>query len=145
MPRTFGMEVAERFEDLVTWQVLRELEIDIHRLAERDAIKRDFKFRDQIIDAAGSAVRNVAEGFGRYNPTENARFLDVTRASTLEVQACLQTARSRGLISQDEFEHAHRLTERGLQLTAGLQRYLRSPAAQRNAARFRYRKARERQ
>ncbi len=79
-----GMEVAERFEDLVTWQVLRQLEIEVHRLAEREGIKRDFKFRDQIVDAAGSAVRNVAEGFGRYNPTENARFLDVTRASTLE-------------------------------------------------------------
>jgi hypothetical protein len=37
------MDVAERFEDLVTWQVLRQLEIEVQRLATRAAIKRDFK------------------------------------------------------------------------------------------------------
>jgi hypothetical protein len=68
----------------------------------------------------------------------------MTRASTLEVQACLQSAKSRGLISQEEYDEAHRLAERGLQLVAGFQRYLRSPAAKRNAARFRHRKPRER-
>ena len=82
----------------MTWQLLHQLEKEVASLVQSEAIKRELRFRSQIIDAAASAARNVAEGFGRYNPTEIARFLDVSRASALEVQACLQSAFTAGWI-----------------------------------------------
>jgi len=136
------MHGVERFEDLLTWQLLPELEGEIARVTQHEAVKRELRFRSQITDAAGSAVRNVAEGFGRYNPTEFARFLDVSRASALEVQACLQTALTAGWIARSEFDRLYSLTNRGLQAVARFQRYLRSPQAKANARRFRYSKSR---
>ncbi len=121
---------------------MHELEVAVEALVQRPAFRCDLKFREQITDAAASAARNVAEGFGRYNPGEFARFLDVTRASALEVQACLQRARDAGYIQEPEFRGLYTLVNRGNQATARFQRYLRSSAAKQNAKRFRHSKSR---
>jgi four helix bundle protein len=129
---------VDRFEDLLTWQLMHQADTEIRRVADQPPISTDFKFRDQITDAADSAVRNVAEGFARYNPGEFARFLDVSRASATEVRACLKTARSAGYISAQDFDRLDALVRRGLQAVAKFQRYLRSDEARRNAKRARY-------
>ncbi len=129
---------VDRFEDLLTWQLMHQADTEIRRVADQPPISTDFKFRDQITDAADSAVRNVAEGFARYNPGEFARFLDVSRASATEVRACLKTARSAGYISTQDFDRLDALVRRGLQAVAKFQRYLRSDEARRNAKRARY-------
>jgi four helix bundle protein len=98
----------------------------------------------QIRDSSDSAHRNVAEGFGRYNPTEFARFLDVARGSADETRALLQTARDQRFIADDRFAALDALAIRGLQAMARFQRYLRSSAAKRNAERWRHRKSRAR-
>jgi hypothetical protein len=64
------MQGAQRFDELLTWQRMHELNVEVWRLADRPLVARDFKFRDQITDAADSAERNVAEGFAPYNPGE---------------------------------------------------------------------------
>jgi four helix bundle protein len=129
---------VDRFEDLLTWQLMHQADTEIRRVADQPPISTDFKFRDQITDAADSAVRNGAEGFARYNPGEFARFLDVSRASATEVRACLKTARSAGYISTQDFDRLDALVRRGLQAVAKFQRYLRSDEARRNAKRARY-------
>src|SRR5690349_12579376 len=124
---------AKRFDELIAWQRMHELDLEVSKLAETPPIAFDFKFRDQIKDAATSAARNVAEGFARYHPDEFARFLDFTRASATEVRSCLRKAREGGYISDRDFERLDSLARRGLSATAGLQRYLRSSPARRNA------------
>ena len=133
-----GMDGATRLEELVTWQRMRELEDEVLKVAVRPALVREDKFRKQLTDAAGSATRNVAEGFARYNPGEFARFLDVSRASATEVRSCLLTARTAGYISEADFLKIDHLAIRGLQTLARFQRYLRSDAARQNARRYRY-------
>ena len=132
------MDGVERFQDLVTWQRVHELSLEIRKTAGHPPIASDYKFRGQLTHAADSAVRNVAEGFARYNPAEFARFLDVSRASATEVRACLRTASEAGWISDRDFEHLDALARRGLQALAKFQRYLRSEEAHRNAKRARY-------
>ena len=129
------MAVANRFEELVVWQRMHELHLEVWKATEVPPSSRDFKFKAQIRDASESAVRNVAEGFGRYNPLEFARFLDIARASVLETQALLIKGRDVGYWPQDEFERLNALADRGLQALAKFQRYLRSPEAKRNAER----------
>jgi four helix bundle protein len=138
------VESAERFEDLLTWQLLFKLSRDVRKFTDEPPASRDFKHRDQIRDSSDSAHRNVAEGFGRYNPGEFVRFLDISRGSAEETRALLKTAHASQFLSDEEFAALDSLAIRGLQALAKLQRYLRSPAAKRNAERWRYKKQRPR-
>src|SRR6185295_2390228 len=105
----------DKFEDLLTWQLLYELSLAVRKFTGQPSISRHFKYCDQIRDSSDSAHRNVAEGFGRYNPAEFARFLDVSRGSAEETRALLKTAREKHFISEAQFDALDRLAVRGLQ------------------------------
>ena len=135
------MAVAQKFEELLSWQRMHELNMEIWKATERGPVNRDFDFRNQIRDAADSAERNVAEGFGRYNPSVFATFLDFSRGSACETKSLLKKGLACGYFSADDFERLDCLATRALQAVASFQRYLRSPQAKRNAAR-RYSRAR---
>ena len=135
------MAGARRFEDLIAWQRMYELSVEIWKATDRPPASRDFDFRDQIRDASDSAQRNIAEGFGRFNPAQFVHFLDIARASAIETKALLKKGLAVGYWQPPEFERLDTLADRGLQAVAKFQRYLRSPHAKRNAA-GRYRPAR---
>jgi four helix bundle protein len=134
------MSGAQRFEELICWQRMKELSVEVWKATDRPPASRDFDFRDEIRDASDSAQRNIAEGFGRYNPPQFANFLDFPRASALETKALLKKGLTVGYWSEEEFERLDKLATRGLQTVARFQRYLRSPEAKRNAAFFRYKR-----
>ena len=81
------MAGARRFEDLITWQRMHELSVEIWKATDRPPASRDFDFRDQIRDASDSAQRNIAEGFGLFNPSQFVHFLDIARGSAMETKA----------------------------------------------------------
>jgi four helix bundle protein len=97
----------------------------------------EFKFRDNIRDAADSAQRNFPEGFGRFAPGDFAHFLDNSRASLLEVKNELGVGLDRDYFSAEDVNDATRLVKRALKALSGLQQYLRSPQAKLNAQRAR--------
>jgi four helix bundle protein len=130
---------ANRFEDLLSWQRMHELNIEVWKATEHGPVARDFDFRNEIRDAADSAERNIAEGFGRFNPPVFANFLDFSRASGLETKSLLKKGRAVGYFKADEAARLDSLADRGIQAVAKFQRYLRSPEAKRNATR-RYRR-----
>jgi four helix bundle protein len=130
---------ANRFEDLLSWQRMHELNIEVWKATEHGPVARDFDFRNEIRDAADSAERNIAEGFGRFNPPVFANFLDFSRASALETKSLLKKGLAVGYFKADDAVRLDRLANRGIQAVAKFQRYLRSPEAKRNAAR-RYRR-----
>ncbi len=81
------MTTIRRFEDLEGWQKARKLANAIYDLTEQPRFAKDLKLRDQIRDAAGSVMHNIAEGFDAgYNP-EFIRFLKLARRSASEVQS----------------------------------------------------------
>ena len=135
------MAGANRFEDLLSWQRMHELNIEVWKATEHGPVARDFDFRNEIRDAADSAERNIAEGFGRFNPPVFANFLDFSRASALETKTLLKKGLAVGYFKADEATRLDSLADRGLQAVAKFQRYLRSLEAKRNAAR-RYRRKR---
>ena len=118
---------------------MHELNIEVWKATEVGPVARDFDFRNEIRDAADSAERNVAEGFGRFNPPQFANFLDFSRASALETKSLLKKGLAVGYFKTDEATRLDSLADRGIQAVAKFQRYLRSPEAKRNAAR-RYRR-----
>jgi len=134
----------DRVDDILTWRLMYELSLEVWRFTGKPHVSRHFKYCDQIRDASDSAHRNVAEGFGRYNPTEFARFLDIARGSAEETRALLKTACATRFLAEDEFAALDGLAIRGLQALAKFQRYLRSPRARRNAERWRHKSLRDR-
>jgi four helix bundle protein len=90
----------------------------------------DWRFRDQVRDAAASAPRNVAEGFGLFKPRLFARHVRIARGSLAETKNHIQDARARGLLTSDESAELLLLCHRALGATTGLLRYLDSLGAE---------------
>jgi four helix bundle protein len=131
--------VMDRYEDFDAWKLARDLNTRIFAMTSVPPAVLDFKFRDNIRDAADSAQRNFPEGFGKFAPGEFAHFLDHSRASLLEVKNELGVGRQRGYFTEADTAAATELTKRALGALSGLQRYLRSPQARENARRARER------
>lgn len=84
--------MAKSFRELVVWQLAFELSQRVNKLLQSGPASKDFRFRDQLADSARSAPRNIAEGFGRFNPNETAQFLDYARGSLDETENHLRDA-----------------------------------------------------
>jgi four helix bundle protein len=123
------MAGARHFRELDCWQLATELKLLLYELAERPSVKRDFKFYDQLRDAAASAPRNIAEGFGRRTDDDFAHYLDIARGSLNECQNHLQDAIHRGYLNADDAQGINALAARTTGAVAGLQRWLRRKRA----------------
>ena len=126
------MAKVRRFEDLHCWQKARELANKVHELAIRPDFSRDFRLREQIENASGSVMHNIAEGHDAGTDPEFIRFLKMARRSAGEVQSELYLALDRKYISETERQCAFLLADEAKRLINGLIAYLRqakSPAA----------------
>jgi four helix bundle protein len=119
------MAKIERFEDLQSWQKARQLTYLIYELTSHSEFARDFRLRDQIRDAAGSVMHNVAEGFDAGSNPEFIRFLKMARRSASEVQSQLYLALDRNYIKADELKSAYNLATESKKLINGMVAYLR--------------------
>ena len=102
---------------------------------EQTPLARDWKRRRQLEEAANGPPAHLAEGFGRFNPPDFARFAVIARSSLMEAQNHLLDAVDRGHISEERREGLNALAETALQEVTGLLEYLQSPQALRNARR----------
>jgi four helix bundle protein len=101
------MTKVRRFEDLICWQKARSLANMIHNLTRHPEFSKDFQLRDQILDAAGSIMHNIAEGSDAGTDPEFIRFLKISRRSASEVQSELYLALDRKYIVENELKPAY--------------------------------------
>ena len=119
------MAGARRFQDLICYQLARELRKTILRLIKTPKLSRDFELCDQMRRAARSATGNIAEGFRRPSHAEFARFLDIASGSLGELEERLIEALDDELISESEAATAQNLAKRAGVATSRLTTYLR--------------------
>ena len=87
------MSKVAKFEDLRIWQESRELVGLIYKAITSDPVgSKDWGFRNQIQTAVVSSMNNIAEGFERGSDKDFARFLDIAKASCVEVRSMLYLA-----------------------------------------------------
>jgi len=114
----------EKFEDLDCWKKARELANLIYDLTSQKSFGKDFQLRDQMQDAAGSAMHNIAEGFEAGSDAEFVRFLKISRRSASEIQSELYLALDRKYILENQLGRAYAKATETKRLINGLIAYL---------------------
>ena len=72
------MGTVKNFEELQAWQKARVLADFVYELTRKEKFSRDWALCNQIRDAAGSVMHNIAEGFSsRLRPRICPLFKDV--------------------------------------------------------------------
>lgn len=123
-----GMAGWKDFQEIVAWQLARELKLLVYAYLKRPEFKQQYRFCDQLAAAARSAPANIAEGFGRRgSPQGNkefARFVRIAKGSAAEVLNHLIDARDMALISDVEFQQAEHSARKALKTAVGLIKHL---------------------
>jgi len=115
---------AHRVEDLVVSQLVDDLGKKIHAITATGPAFEDRGFRNQLLGAASSATRNIAEGFGRYRHREFAHFLIVARGSLLEIVDHLRDGTARGYWTEPDVRDLRGLCHRTIAAVTAFVRYL---------------------
>ncbi len=120
------MATIKNFEDLASWKKARELAGYVYELTRARDFSKDFELRNQIRDAAGSVMHNIAEGFESGTDPEFARFLKIARRSAAEVQSELYLALDVNYITNDEMKKGYDLAVEAKKLINAFLKYLRN-------------------
>ena len=66
---------------------------------------------DQLLRAAESVVRNIAEGAGRWSEADSAKHYKIARGEAMESAASLDVLRLRRLVTSERYERGIKLLE----------------------------------
>ncbi len=115
------------FEEIVSWQKSRELNLNIYSLTNKnETFKKDFGLRDQIRRSSISISSNIAEGFERQTTKEFIRFLYIAKASAGEFRSQLYLASDLKYITSGDFKKLKLKVDEISKLISGLIKYLSS-------------------
>ncbi len=66
---------------------------------------------NQLIEAAESVVRNIAEGAGRWSTQDSAKHYEIARGEAMECAGSLDVLRLRKLITPERYDRGIQLLE----------------------------------
>jgi len=93
----------DKFENIKSWQVSRELVNEIYNIKAISSKGIDFGFQDQIQRASISIISNIAEGFEYKTDKSFIKYLYISKGSSAEVRSLLYLAKDLKYISEDKF------------------------------------------
>ena len=131
-------------KELFAWQTADGFKKEVHRLVTGSpAASRNFRYRDQILDASSDVDKDIVEGFRRKAPLEFAKFLDYALASLGEAEERLRDGIMWGYFTEADCSQAIRYAKRCLtasvRLKASQLRYAAQLAAEERARKRRRR------
>ena len=130
---------VRRFTQLPAWQTCNTYKQAVYRLCAEGPLSRDWDRRGQLEESVAGPPAQIAEGFGRFNPTEFARFTILARSSLMESRSHLRDAVDKQYISEARRLDVDALAEEALREVTSLIEYLQSAEVLRNARRARSR------
>ncbi len=116
----------EKFEDLDSWKVARELTNKIYSITKKEKFSKDYGLKDQIQRASVSILANIAEGFDSRSDKSFINFLSYAYRSATEVQSLLYVASDQKYISEIEFDNLYSEIKKVHGLIGGLIKYLKT-------------------
>jgi four helix bundle protein len=111
--------------DLDVWKLCDELSDRVHEITARPTFT-DETLQGQLNEAADSPCPNVGEGFSRYYPRDNSRFVRVAKGSVTEVIEHMAKVRKRGYATAEECDDIFVLARRARGAITGYLLYLES-------------------
>ena len=118
------------FEEIEAWKTGRELAALVFSLTDDEPLAHRFGLRDQMERSAVSAMSNIAEGFECGSKKSFVRYLYIAKGSAAELRSQLYVARDAGLIGEQAFLEAYRLSQIIGRQLFGFIRYLKKTLAQ---------------
>jgi four helix bundle protein len=115
---------AKNYQELVCWQLARDLRVRVRAITEYPAAAKDFGFCDDIRRSARSSPANIAEGYRRRRPKQFAQFLNVALASIDETENHLGEALEARYIDSAEHNELVALAKRARIASQRLLAYL---------------------
>ena len=113
-----------RFEEIGAWQRAYELNRMVAAVCARNCMRRDNDLREQMLDAARSGPRNIAEGFARWKHGDFARFARIAKASEVELLNHFKEAAECRHISKAEQGRLEHAARKAIKAANGLIRWL---------------------
>lgn len=118
---------VKRIEDLVAFQQAVEFKLEVYAIVRRHPLAgRNWKYRDQLFDAASGVEANIAEGWRRYGAADMIRFLRYASGSLEEARVRLLDGVARGYFTEDTclgaLSHARRSSAAITELIESLRR-----------------------
>ena len=114
----------EKFEDIESWKLARELTNEIYRVTKLNNFSKDFGLKDQIQRASVSIMTNISEGFDSGSDKSFINFLNYSYRSASEVQSLLYVVLDQKYISKNEFDFLYGKCKDIKNLIGGLIKYL---------------------
>ena len=97
------MGKGQRLEDLEVYKVAVEIGELVWRVVGKWEYFPKKTLGAQYVDAADSIALNISEGYGRFHFKENKNFCYYSRGSAKETLTATNKAKTRNLISEEEF------------------------------------------
>ena len=111
------------FEDLEAWKSCREVYREVRKIC-RAMPKNEFDLKDNILRAARSTTRNIAEGYGRFSYQENTQFCRISRGSLYEILDDIITLKEDEFIDQNQYLMMRNKIETAIKILNGYIKYL---------------------
>ena len=92
------------FTKLLVWQKAHNITINIYKFTADMPSEEKYGLTSQIRRSAVSIESNLAEGTGRDNDKEMARFIDIAMGSSFELRCQILIARDLGYLETSKYE-----------------------------------------
>jgi four helix bundle protein len=130
-------QAVKRFTKLRAWQTCNAYKQAVYRVAAEGPLSRDWERRRQLEESVAGPLAHIAEGFGRFNAADFAKFTVIARSSLMESQDHLRDAVDKQYITEALRLELDELAVAALREVTGLMDYLQSAEALQNARRAR--------
>jgi len=127
--KALSMTGVRNPQELDVWKLSDELRVRVRAILARPGFAQHANLHEQLEKSSEGPCANIAEGFSRYLPDDNARFVRTAAGSLSETIEHLSRARANGLITTQEMEDLHVLARRARGAASAFARYLQSSEA----------------
>ena len=93
----------KNYEELEVWQKAHALTVRLYEATAAFPRSEMFGLTSQIRRSAGSIGANLAEGCGRWNEVELARYVQIATGSASELQNHLRLAQDLGFLTESAY------------------------------------------
>jgi four helix bundle protein len=112
-------QAVRRFTELRAWQTCNHYKQVVYRVCAEGPLSRDWERRRQLEESVAGPPAHIAEGFGRFNPAEFARFTVIARSSLMESQNHLRDAVDKQYITDEKRLEVDAFAEAALREVTG--------------------------